>query len=202
MTGTTGSDGRYTILSAPVGIFSIDARKLGFAQSRVENVRLHADSASTINFALNVSALRLDQATVSGTIDETSVAKSTISVDKITAEDMPVPPTTSAAGAIAGKVAGVAITRPSGAPGSGVNILVRTPISGITEGGSPPSPLFVVDGIFLNQGQSVTTQDIEALDIESIEVIKGAAAASLYGSRAAAGVIAITTRRGKGWRSD
>jgi TonB-dependent SusC/RagA subfamily outer membrane receptor len=95
-------------------------------------------------------------------------------------------------------VAGVAIHRGSGKPGSGVNIMLRTPISGITEDGSPPSPLFVVDGVFLNQAQSTTTQDIEALDIESIEVIKGAAAASLYGSRAAAGVIAITTKRGKG----
>jgi TonB-linked SusC/RagA family outer membrane protein len=198
ITGTTGPDGRYVIASAPTGIFSIDARKLGFAPNRVENIRLIADSVRTINFTLNVSALRLDQVTVSGTIDETSVAKSTITVDKLTAEDLPVPTTTSAAGAIAGKVAGVAITRSSGKPGSGVNILLRTPISGITEDGSPPSPLFVVDGVFLNQGQSTTTQDIESLDIESIEVIKGAAAASLYGSRAAAGVIAITTKRGKG----
>ncbi|WP_373070623.1 TonB-dependent receptor plug domain-containing protein, partial [Gemmatimonas sp.] len=140
----------------------------------------------------------LDQVTVSGSMDAQSVAKSTITVDKITSENIPVMPTGSAAGLIMGKVAGVAITRPSGKPGSGVNIVLRTPISGITEGGAPPSPLFVVDGVFLNQGQSVTTQDIEAMDIESIEVIKGAAAASLYGSRAAAGVISITTKRGKG----
>jgi TonB-linked SusC/RagA family outer membrane protein len=198
VTATTGEDGRYVIASAPAGVHSIDARRIGYASSRRENIRLHADSVATINFALTEGAHRLDQVTVMGTIDETSVAKSTITVEKLTAEDMPVPPTTSAAGAIAGKVAGVSITRPSGRPGSGVNILVRTPISGITEGGAVPSPLFVVDGVFLNQGQSVTTQDIEALDIESIEVIKGAAAASLYGSRAAAGVVAITTRRGKG----
>ena len=198
ITATTGADGRYVITSAPVGVFSIEARRLGYTANRAQNIRLIGDSVVTHNFAMNASALRLDQVTVSGTIEETSVAKSTITVDKLTAEDLPVPPTTSAAGMIAGKVAGVAITRPSGAPGSGVNIVLRTPISGITEGGAVPSPLFVVDGVFLNQGQSVTTQDIEALDVESIEVIKGAAAASLYGSRAAAGVIAITTRRGKG----
>ena len=198
ITATTGADGRYVIASAPVGVFSIEARRLGYTAKRAENIRLVGDSVITHNFTMNPSALRLDQVTVSGTIEETSVAKSTITVDKLTAEDIPVPPTTSAAGLIAGKVAGVAITRPSGAPGSGVNIVLRTPISGITEGGAVPSPLFVVDGVFLNQGQSVTTQDIEALDVESIEVIKGAAAASLYGSRAAAGVIAITTRRGKG----
>lgn len=198
VTATTGPDGRFVIASAPLGVFSVEARRLGYTPNRQENIRLVADSVVTLNFAMNPSALRLDQVTVAGTIDETSVAKSTMAIDKLTSEDLPVPPTTSAAGALQGKVAGLAITRPSGAPGSGVNIVLRTPISGITEGGAVPSPLFVVDGIFLNQGQSVTTQDIEALDIESIEVIKGAAAASLYGSRAAAGVIAITTKRGKG----
>ena len=198
VTATTGADGRFVINSAPTGIFSIDARRLGYTVNRMENIRLVGDSVYVLKFEMNPSALRLDQVTVSGTIDETSVAKSTITVDKLTSEDIPVPPTSSAAGMLQGKVAGVAITRPSGAPGSGVNIVLRTPISGITQGGGVPSPLFVVDGVFLNQGQSVTTQDIEALDIESIEVIKGAAAASLYGSRAAAGVIAITTKRGKG----
>lgn len=198
ITATTGADGRYVIASAPTGIFNIEAKRLGFGAQRADNVRLIADNVTTINFSMSAAATRLNEVTVAGTMDPVSVAKSTISVDKITADNIPVPPTTSAAGALVGKVAGVAITRASGAPGSGVNIVVRTPISGITQDGVSPSPLFVVDGIFLNQGQSVTTQDIEAMDIESIEVIKGAAAASLYGSRAAAGVIAITTRRGRG----
>lgn len=198
ITASTGPDGRYAIPSAPAGIFAIEAKRLGFAQQRADNVRLVADSVVTVNFTLSVAATRLDQVTVAGTMDATSVAKSTISVDKITSENIPVPPTSSAAGALIGKVAGVAITRTTGAPGAGVNIVLRTPISGITQDGTPPAPLFVVDGVFLNQGQSVTTQDIEAMDVESIEVIKGAAAASLYGSRAAAGVIAITTRRGRG----
>ena len=198
ITATTGPDGRYVFASAPTGIFTIEAKRLGFGAQRFDNVRLVADSVITLNFVMSVAATRLNEVTVAGTMDPVSVAKSTIAVDKLTSENFPVPPTTSAAGALAGKVAGVAITRASGAPGSGVNIVLRTPISGITQDGTTPSPLFVVDGIFLNQGQSVTTQDVEAMDIESIEVIKGAAAASLYGSRAAAGVIAITTRRGRG----
>src|SRR5687768_7941041 len=156
VTATTGADGRFVIVSAPPGIFSIEARRLGYTPNRVENIRLVADSVTTLNFVMNASMLRLDQITVTGTMQETSVAKATITVDKLTSEDLPVPPTTSAAGAIAGKVAGVAITRPSGRPGSGVNIVLRTPISGITEDGAVPSPLFVVDGIFLNQTQQVT----------------------------------------------
>lgn len=198
ITASTGPDGRYSLPSVPVGLFPIEARRIGYGPQRADAVRLVADSVATVNFRMSVAATRLDQVTVAGTMDATSVAKSTISVEKITSDNIPVPPTGSAAAVLAGKVAGVAINRPSGAPGSGVNIVLRTPISGITEGGAPPAPLFVVDGVFLNQGQSVTTQDIEAMDIESIEVIKGAAAASLYGSRAAAGVIAITTKRGRG----
>ena len=89
-------------------------------------------------------------------------------------------------------MAGAQIVRASGAPGSGVFIQLRTPVSQFRAN----TPLFVVDGVFLNSTQAVTTQDIEALDIETIEVIKGAAAAALYGSRAAGGVISITTARG------
>ena len=198
ITASTGPDGRFIMPSAPAGLYNFDVRRLGYGPQRITNVRLVADSIITVNVALSITSTRLDQVTVSGSMDPQSVAKSTITVDKITSENIPVMPTGSAANLILGKVAGVAITRPSGKPGSGVNIVLRTPISGITEGGAPPSPLFVVDGVFLNQAQSVTTQDIESMDVESIEVIKGAAAASLYGSRAAAGVISITTRRGKG----
>ncbi len=197
ITATTGPDGRFVIASAPVGIYTIEAKRLGYGPQRFENIRLQVDSVTKLQFTLNSNPLLLDQVTVAGTLNETSVAKSTISVAKVTEADLPVPTTASAASMVAGKVAGVNIVRPSGAPGSGVNIVLRTPISGVTQGGGTPGPLFVVDGVFLNETQSITTQDMEAMDVESIEVIKGAAAASLYGSRAAAGVIAITTRRGK-----
>jgi TonB-linked SusC/RagA family outer membrane protein len=197
ITAVTGADGRFVIPSAPAGIYTIEAKRLGHGSQRFENVRLVADSVHTFSFTLNNTPLMMDQVTVSGTMNETSVAKSTISVAKVTEADIPVPTTASAASMVQGKVAGVNIVRPSGAPGSGVNIVLRTPISGVTQEGSVPGPLFVVDGVFLNSTQQVTTQDMEAMDVESIEVIKGAAAASLYGARAAAGVIAITTRRGK-----
>lgn len=190
---TTGEDGRYVIIGAPTGVYNIEARRIGFGNSVRENIRLHADSVNTVNFSLTINPLRLTEMVVSATVDPTSGLKTPYTVDKITSENMPVPTTTSAAGALAGKVAGVTITRPTGAPGSGVSIQLRSPVS---QFGST-SPLFVVDGVFLNSTQSVTTQDIESMDIESIEVIKGAAAASLYGSRAASGVISITTNRGK-----
>jgi len=202
VTATTGADGKFVILSAPTGVHAINVRRLGFAPLRLPNVRLMPDSVSTFEFKMSTTALRLDQVTVSGTVEATSIAMSTTAIDRLSAEEMPVSTTSSAAGAIMGKVAGAAVMRPSGRPGSGVNIVLRTPIGGIDQvggvaGGSSPGPLFVVDGVFLNSTQQTTTQDIEALDIASIEVLKGAAAAALYGSRAAAGVISITTNRGK-----
>ena len=190
---TTGEDGRYVLTAPFSGVYAISARRIGYGERLVENLRFVLDSVQTLNFELNASQLRLNQVTISGSVDATSGAKSVYGIDKLTAADLPVPTTTSAAGALIGKVAGANITRASGAPGSGVYVQLRTPVS---QYNGNNSPLFVVDGVFLNQTQAVTTQDIEALDIETIEVIKGAAAAALYGSRAASGVIAITTARG------
>ena len=194
---TTGADGRFVIASAPPGVFAVEAKRLGYGATQKANVQLRADSLTTLNFELNSNPLRLEAMTTSASMSETSGRQATVSVDKLSQEDMPVAVLGSAAGMIQGKVAGVQLTRSSGAPGSGVNIVMRTPIAGIEQSGSPPGPLYVVDGVFLNQTQQITTQDIEALDIASIEVLKGAAAAALYGSRAAAGVISITTNRGK-----
>lgn len=203
ITATTGPDGRFVMASAPPGIFTLEAKRLGYGAQRLENIRLVADSVVTLEFKLSDHPLMLDQVTVAGTIDPTSSSKSTFTVAKVTAEDMPVPTTGSAAGMLAGKVAGVNITRASGQPGGGVNIVLRTPIGGFDQAGgasgngSVPGPLFIVDGVYLNATQQVTTQDLDAMDVASIEVIKGAAAAALYGARAAAGVIVISTNRGK-----
>jgi TonB-linked SusC/RagA family outer membrane protein len=190
---TTGADGRFVIPSAPVGVFSIEARRIGYAGRTQENVRLRADSVTTVNFALATNALRLTEMVVSATVDPTSGTRTPFAMDKVTAENLPVPPTGSVATVLAGKISGATISKASGAPGAGAYVQLRSPVSQFNAN----SPLYVIDGVFLNSQQTVTTQDLEALDIASIEVIKGAAAASLYGSRAASGVISITTNRGK-----
>ncbi len=190
---TTGEDGRYVLTAPFSGVYALTARRIGYGERQVDNIRFVLDSVQTIDFELNANQLRLNQVTISASVDPTSGNKTPYTVDKLTAADLPVPTTTSAAGALIGKVAGANITRASGAPGSGVFVQLRTPVS---QYNGNNGPLYVIDGVFLNQTQSVTTQDIEALDIETIEVIKGAAAAALYGSRAASGVIAITTARG------
>jgi TonB-linked SusC/RagA family outer membrane protein len=103
----------------------------------------------------------------------------------------------SAGSAIQGKVAGATVISGSGRPGAAPTILLRGPTS-INASGRNQEPLYIVDGVIL----SSSMVDIDALDIESIEVVKGAAAASLYGSRAGSGVVQITTRRGRGIQDD
>jgi TonB-linked SusC/RagA family outer membrane protein len=105
--------------------------------------------------------------------------------------------------AMQGRLAGVQVTQNSGSPGSSIQVRVRgsSSLSGSNE------PLYVIDGIPINTGsysqigvgnQSVSAlNDINPSDIESIEVLKDAASASLYGSRGANGVVLITTKRGK-----
>src|SRR4029078_2128533 len=81
---------------------------------------------------------------------------------------------------------------PSGQPGSGTSVMLRTP----TSINKSNAPLMVVSGVIQSAACGGATADLESMDIESIEVVKGAAAASLYGSRAQSGVIQIRTKRG------
>src|SRR5690606_32996980 len=113
-------------------------------------------------------------------------------VGRVDMENAPVP-ATNAVETLQGKIAGATVVG-GGAPGSGTNLLLRSP----TSINKTTFPLVVVDGVILSQSFSASTADLESMDIESIEVVKGAAAASLYGSRAANGVIQIRTRRGGG----
>lgn len=101
--------------------------------------------------------------------------------------------------ALAGKIAGVRVTSTTGEPGSSGEIQIR----GIGSINGSTSPLYVVDGVPMNSGQFGTLSSNNVLstinpeDVESMTVLKDAAAASLYGSRAANGVVIITTKKGK-----
>lgn len=145
----------------------------------------------TVDFVLRGSTLSLDEVVVTGVVDPVAGKKLPFTVSKVSSEKLTTVPTSSSAlAALQGKVAGVNVVSGSGQPGSGVSILLRTPTGVLTSN----SPLIVVDGVILG---NTSTIDIAALDLESVEVVKGAAAASLYGSRAASGVISYTTKRGR-----
>jgi len=112
-------------------------------------------------------------------------------VAQVTAEDMPVPGSNPLA-QLQGKVPGANIVSASGRPGTAPAVILRGPQS-INASGRGQDPLYIIDGVISQGG----IQDINPQDIENVEVVKGAAASSLYGSRAGNGVIQITTKSGK-----
>ncbi|MGH7501066.1 MAG: SusC/RagA family TonB-linked outer membrane protein [Longimicrobiales bacterium] len=184
----TQENGRFTITNVPTGTYNVAVMLLGHASGRQENVRVTAGEATNLEFQLGITALKLEEVVVTGTADPIAGVKVPFTVGKVTKEDLPVPAIT-AETALRGKVAGVRVHKSGGQPGSGAEVLLR----GATSIFRNNEPLYVVDGVIL--GSDLI--DIDAQDIESIEVVKGASAASLYGSRASAGVIQIRTNRGR-----
>jgi TonB-linked SusC/RagA family outer membrane protein len=188
--GLTDAQGRYTIERVPAGTHTLQTRRIGYSPRNIPGVSVTADATATVNIALMASALTLEAVVTTGVVDPTSGTRVPFTVGKVDAADAPVP-ATNAVETIQGKVAGVTVV-PSGQPGSGTNILLRSP----TSINKSNTPLIIVDGVIQSQSFGGSTADLESLDIESVEVVKGAAAASLYGSRASAGVISIKTKRG------
>lgn len=148
--------------------------------------------ASTQNFSLAPDVNKLSQVVITGVTAGTEQKKLPFVVAQVSEADMPVPNSNPLA-ELQGKVTGANIVSASGRPGSTPSIVLRGPQS-IDATGRQQSPLFIVDGV--EQIASASLSDINPNDIESIEVVKGAAAASLYGSRAGYGVISVTTKSG------
>jgi len=186
----TDAQGRFLILNVPAGEHVVRVVTLGFSEES-QTVVVTAEATATANFRVTSEAIALQEVVVTGVAEGTRRALLPISVDQVSAQDLPVP-TVSAGSAIQGKVAGATVMSGTGRPGAAPTILLRAPTS-INATGRNQEPLYIVDGVILNS----SVLDVDALDIENVEVIKGAAAASMYGSRAQAGVIQITTRRGR-----
>jgi TonB-linked SusC/RagA family outer membrane protein len=187
---TSDESGRYTILNVPAGTHTLEARRLGYRPTTRPLVNVTDGGTTTADFRMSAAPLSLEAVVTTGVVDPTAGTRVPFTVGRLDMENLPVP-STNAVESVQGKIAGVTVV-PAGQPGSGTNILLRTPTS-ISKSNSP---LVVVDGIIQSSAFGASSADLQGLDIESIEVIKGAAAASLYGSRAASGVIQIRTRRG------
>lgn len=188
----TDENGRYAFPAVPVGTYTIDLRRLGYRPLSRAGIAVTAGGTATVNLAMAAAGLSLQAMVTTGVVDPATGTRVPFTVGRVTAEDAPVP-ATNALETIQGKIAGVSVV-PSGQAGSGTNIVLRTP----TSINKSNSPLIVVDGVLQTEAFGGASADLQSMDIESVEVVKGAAAASLYGARAASGVIQITTRRGSG----
>src|SRR5688572_14599983 len=180
----TGNDGVFRLGGVPEGNRDVRARRIGY-QSQLRSVAVGAGATANVEFALAPSASFLDQVVVVG---YSSQRKSDITgaVATVAVEGLESLRVADVAQALQGQVAGVQITQSTGAPGEEISIRIR---GEGTIGNN--SPLFIVDG--------VPTRDISFLnpaDIQALSVLKDAAAASIYGSRASAGVIVIATKGG------
>jgi TonB-linked SusC/RagA family outer membrane protein len=194
----TNAQGVYTI-NVPAARVSgqeavLRARAIGYSPE-TRTVRITAGS-QTFDFQLRPDVTRLSEVVVTGVAEGTERAKLPFTVSRVDAEDLPAP-SMNPLSAIQGRVAGANIVQASGRPGTAPEVLLRAPTS-INALGRGQQPLYVVDGIVLAAG----LPDINPSDIASVEVVKGAAAASLYGARAGNGVIQITTKRGESLGSE
>lgn len=189
----TNTDGGYS-LNVPAG-----AKTLVISSINLQTEEIKIGPANEYSLALKPMDASLDEVVVVGynTIAKRSL---TSSVSKVNGDVVANKPVTSFDQALTGKAAGVLVNTSSGLVGDDVIIRIRGAAS-ITSGSSP---LIVMDGVPITQGdqgqlynKANALAEINPNDIESIEVLKDASAASIYGSRGSAGVILITTRKGK-----
>ena len=179
----TDIDGKYEI-SVPE-----DAATLVFSFMGYKQIEVPINGRETIDVAMEDDIFGLEEVVVSGVASATPRRNLTVSVTKIDAKAIEQVPPSSAAEALQGKVAGVEIVHANGLPGSGAAIRIR----GSSSLTGNQKPMVVLDGTIMYTNLA----DINTDDIESYEVVKGAAASALYGSQAGNGVIVIHTKRGK-----
>ncbi|HET8654196.1 MAG TPA: SusC/RagA family TonB-linked outer membrane protein [Longimicrobiaceae bacterium] len=198
----TAQDGRYTIRNVPTGSRTVLASTLGYA-TLTETVNVTAGSATTVDFALQASAIQIGGLIVTATGQEQRQREIGASVGSISTADVPLATVSSPAQILEGRVPGVEVLPSSGTTGAAARIRIR----GSSSISLSNEPLLVVDGVPVNNntdafsygigGQSLSRlNDINPNDIEKIDVLKGPSASSLYGTAAANGVIVITTKKG------
>ncbi|MEJ2880601.1 SusC/RagA family TonB-linked outer membrane protein [Pedobacter sp. GR22-6] len=180
----TDNDGKYTI--AVPNAQSV----LVFSYIGMVTQEAAVAGRKLINIVLEENQSELDEVVVTGYGEKVKKRDITGSISSVSAKDIAERQPLNLFDALQGKAAGVLVVNDNGEPGAEGSITVRGP-STFSSDGNGTNPLYVVDGVITQNAASINPSDIE-----SIEVLKDAASASIYGSRAANGVILITTKRG------
>ena len=200
----TGPNGEYTLSGVPVGPRTLTVRRIGY-QPVTQVVTVADGATATADVALRVSAVNLSEVVVTGTGTATEKRKVGTSIATVDSALIARAQATTVDQAMQGKIPGAQITQNSGSPGGG-GISIR--LRGVNSFISGSDPLYIVDGVIVDNesgqladlGTRSNPQnrlaDLNPSDIEHIEIIRGAAAAALYGSRANNGVVQIFTKRG------
>ncbi len=201
----TSSDGTYSLM-LPSLSGDLIVTSVGFKEKSVP-----VNGQATIDVILDESVSVLNDVVLTGYLKQKK-SDITGAISSIRNKDFRDQPISNLAGSIQGKVAGINVTSPSGTPGAGLLVSIR----------GANNPLYVVDGVpMISESNSVLStsyntegeeqgpgqnlssiSDINPDDIESIEILKDASSASIYGARAANGVVMVTTKRGKNGKTE
>ncbi len=197
----SNSSGRFTIAGVPAGTYRVRAQLIGYA-TQEQSVTVTAGQTATVTFAMGTEAVSLDALVVTAT-GEQRARQIGNSLTRVTSREIEVAPARNTQDLLMGRAPGATVLQNSGQPGVGSTIILRGNNS-ISQGNDP---IVYVDGVRIFGGstpqhpqarQSASPlNDINAADIERVEVIKGAAATTLYGTEASGGVIQIFTKRGQ-----
>src|SRR6267378_719979 len=199
----TNQQGRYTLAGVPAGTYQVQAAIIGYGAA-TNTAAVVAGQSETVDFGLRPAAVSLDAVTVTTPAGEQRARESgnaTINIDL--PKQIENQSTATLADALSGKGVGVQVLQSGGTVGTGTRIRIR----GQTSLSLSNEPVYYVDGVRVESGDvslSVGTggqapsriNDINPQDIANVEVVKGPAASTLYGTQAANGVIRITTKRG------
>lgn len=210
--GVTDADGNYSFqANLNPGTYQIDFSGVGF-KAVSQSVQVTSSGSVTANAQLAQDALKMDEVVITGVSAGTTRKQLGSYISTVRADDLNKGATGNVLAALQGKTAGAQIIQNSGDPGGGLSVRLR----GISSVNSSSEPLYIVDGVIINNATTRVTNtsgnydggsfvgtigqnrlaDINPDDIERIEVLNGAAAAAIYGSRANAGVVQIFTKRG------
>ena len=211
--GLAGNNGQYNFTAQlAAGKYILVFTGVGFLELE-SPLTVGNDKNYTVDVQINEKISKLDEVIVTGTSQGTTRRQLGSYISSIKAEDLTKGATGNVLAALQGKTAGAQISQNSGDPAGGMSVRLR----GISSVSSSSEPLYIVDGVIINNGTTRVTNtsgnydggnfvgsigqsrivDINPNDIERIEVLNGAAAAAIYGSRANAGVVQIFTKKGK-----
>jgi TonB-linked SusC/RagA family outer membrane protein len=208
----TDVDGNYSFqVNMKPGSYQLDFSGVGYKTSS-QMIQVPASGTVTANAQIVQDALKMDEVVVTGVSAGTTRKQLGSYISTVKADELNKGATGNVLAALQGKTAGAQIIQNSGDPGGGMSVRLR----GISSVNSSSEPLYIVDGVIVNNATTRVTNtsgnydgagfvgtigqnrlaDINPDDIDRIEILNGAAAAAIYGSRANAGVVQIFTKRG------
>jgi TonB-dependent SusC/RagA subfamily outer membrane receptor len=208
----TDDNGKYEFNAAlEPGGYLLEVSAVGF-KTTTQRLNINNNKTYTVNVQLSDDVMKMDEVVVTGVSAGTTRKQLGSYVSTVKADQLTKGATGNVLAALQGKTAGAQIIQNNGDPGGAISVRLR----GISSISSSSEPLYIVDGVIVNNATTRVTNtsanydgqnfvgsigqnrlaDINPADIERIEVLNGAAAAAIYGSRANAGVVQIFTKRG------